>query len=143
MSSRDVVGARARGRVTHFVENGAAFHGHQPQLFTPMQLNRYGGNKRDPDPKYDPNCTASNCDTRKITDVMTNVLMHLDYGLLSFGYDGLFEKDQRPTCYSSMFPITPIEIGHGFVVGTERVVRHGSSIPHIPHLYSLHCMRKV
>ena len=88
---------RARGRVTHFVENGAAFHGHFPQLFTPIQLNRYGGNQRDPDPKYDPNCTAASCDTRKITDVLTNVLMHLDHGLLSFGYDGLFEKDPRQT----------------------------------------------
>ena len=48
--------------------------------------------------------------------------MHLDHGLLSFGYDGLFEKDPRQTCYSAMFPITPIEIGEGFVVGKERVV---------------------
>ena len=60
----------------------ARFHGHFPQLFTPMQLNRCesiedrcftsnaigdyelvnllvvadGGNTRDPDPLYDPNC---------------------------------------------------------------------------------------
>jgi hypothetical protein len=44
---------RARGHALHFVENGAAFHGHFPQLYTPVQLNRYGGNTRDPDPLYD------------------------------------------------------------------------------------------
>ena len=33
----------------------------------------------------------------------------------------MFEKDLRPTCYGAMFPITPIEIGPGFVLGKERV----------------------
>lgn len=92
----------------HLVYTGR--HGHAPQIFTPIQLNRYGGNKRDPDPQYDPHGNLT-----QILDVFTNVLNHMDYGLLSFGYIGLFEKDPRRTCYSFMFPITPCEIGPGFV----------------------------
>lgn len=118
---------QARGTAIHFVENGAAWHGHYPQLFTPLQLNRYGGNIHDPDPKYDPNGSVPIA-----LDVFTNVLEHLDFGVLSFGYDGLFRNDPRRTCYTAMFPITVVEIGPGFVIGVERLVSRSEGTFHRP-----------
>eukprot|EP01052_Picozoa_sp_SAG31_P033612 SAG31_NODE_3822_length_3852_cov_2.137490_2_plen_255_part_00 len=118
---------QARGTAMHFVENGEAWHGYWPQLFTPLQLNRYGGNIHDPDPKYDPNGSIP-----MALDVFTNVLEHLDHGVLSFGYDGLFRNDPRRTCYTAMFPITVVEIGPGFVIGVERLVSSSEGTFHKP-----------
>lgn len=38
------------------------------------------------------------------------------------GYDGLWKNTTQPNIYGQMTPITPVEIGEGFVIGLERTI---------------------
>lgn len=97
------------------------------QVYTPVMLNRPPGGCHEPDPKYFRN--ASTMETG-LYDPVTgcgaacwNILNHLDDGVLS-------ELDQAPlinttapsTLHTHLFPITPIELGDGFVIGSEKVI---------------------
>ena len=63
-------------------------------LFTPIALTRYGGQRKDLDPKYNSTCraplTLSDCLGRDVYD-------HLDYGVLPYLYDGLFSNSTNET----------------------------------------------
>lgn len=95
------------------------------QLFTPIGLNRYGGNIRDEDPLY--NYTEHfPHDIVRRTEFMISpclsVYDHLQYGVLSMGYDGLWPNSTRENIYAHMTPTTPIELGEGFLIGEERTI---------------------
>jgi hypothetical protein len=85
-------------------------------------LNRDGISQAgDEDPKYNRTGNSSG------GDVCWNILNHLDDGVLSENYDGMFPKlPDRPTIWEHMWPITVIELGDGFVIGRERVVTKAS-----------------
>jgi len=100
------------GLSVHFAETSVMWRTKHVQTYTPLMLNRYAGAKHDPDPKY--NATG--------VDYWGNLLDHLDDGVLSFGYDTMLRNDSRPSANRFMFPITPVELGGGFVRGRERVV---------------------
>ena len=57
----------------------------------------------------------------------------LDYGVLSFSYLSLFVNDSRPTCYQSFFPITPHELGPGWIFSAERAITKHSMVVHHPN----------
>ena len=98
----------------HFSENSIEHRALQVQVYTPLMLNRYQNLPRgnDDDPKYD-DIGA---------DVWANVMAHLDQGVISFGYDGMWRNSSVPTCYEQMVPITVKQLGRGFIIGQERVI---------------------
>ena len=55
-------------------------------------------------------------------DPCISVYDHLDFGVLSMGYDGLWRNTTQPNIYGQMTPTTPVEIGFGFVIGLERTI---------------------
>jgi hypothetical protein len=131
-------GQKAGGRGganLHFIENSESearrMHTH---LFTPISLTRYGGDLYDLDPLYNNTCAVGRDafygghgqglgGSFKLSPcVGANIADHLDYGVVSFLYDGMFYNKTTPTILSEMFPITPHRIGEGIVVGTERII---------------------
>ena len=106
----------------HFQENGEHCRVKHVQTYTPVMLNRDGISQAgDEDPKYNRKGNHSGA------DVCWNILNHLDDGVLSENYDGMFPKlPDRATIWEHMWPITVIELGNGFVIGRERVVTKAS-----------------
>ena len=106
----------------HFQENGEHCRVKHVQTYTPVMLNRDGVSQAgDSDPKYSRKGNHSG------TDVCRNILNHLDDGVLSENYDGMFPKfPDLPTIWEHMWPMTVIELGDGFVIGRERVVTKAS-----------------
>ena len=98
----------------HFSENSVEHRALHVQAYTPLMLNRYQNIPRgtDDDPKY--------ADIG--ANVWLNVLAHLDQGVLSFSYDGMWRNSTGSTCYEKMVPITVTQLGRGFIVGRERVI---------------------
>eukprot|EP01052_Picozoa_sp_SAG31_P036202 SAG31_NODE_4482_length_3197_cov_2.463202_3_plen_191_part_00 len=127
-----------RGFGQHVAENSFTQKSEHVQLFTPIMLNRPPGGCHDIDPRYTRDATTM---AKGLYDkdmgcgaVCWNVLAHLDFGVLS-------ELDQVPfprvhtdgskvrsTLHSYLFPITPIELGEGFVIGTDRLVSKISGV---------------
>ena len=107
-------------------ENSRMWRALHTQLYTPIMLTRYGGNKRDSDPRYNhtADCPGPTAVQRRIcyTAPCLSFSDHLDYGVLSMTYGSLWKNDTRDNVYSQMVPTTPIEIGEGFVIGLERIV---------------------
>ena len=69
-------------------ENGNAWRAMHTQLFTPIALNRYGGNVRDEDPRYNYTNEFPHDEVRRIHYMMQpciSVHDHLDFGVLSMG----------------------------------------------------------
>jgi hypothetical protein len=121
-----------RGFGQHVAENAFQQVSEHVQLFTPIMLNRPPGGCDDIDPLYRRRATSMETglyDPRTGCGAACwNVLAHLDFGVLS-------ELDQVPfprynatgglvrsTLHSYLFPITPQELGEGFVIGTDRLV---------------------
>merc|ERR1712046_540825 len=72
-------------------------------------------------------CGKPTCsDKQAYYDLMTNpcfaLTNHLDFGVLSASYGGLFKNSSAPTIYAMLMPTTAFEIGDGYVLGKERVV---------------------
>eukprot|EP01052_Picozoa_sp_SAG31_P029018 SAG31_NODE_2850_length_4998_cov_3.096346_4_plen_827_part_00 len=107
-------------------ENSELWRAHHVQIFTPVMLTRYGGNKADPDPRYNytTECAGPSAEERRLcfTDLCRCFHDHLDFGTLSMSYGALWHNDARENVYAHMMPTTAIEIGEGFVIGIERVV---------------------
>ena len=115
-------------------ENSNAHRAGHTQLFTPICLNRYGGNLRDEDPRYNYSDAFPHDPAQRLQfmlDPCISVHDHLDFGVLSMGYDGLWPNTTAPNIYGQMTPTTPVEIGEGFVIGLERVItsRAGLFVP--------------
>ena len=122
-------GAGAQDAPINENENSVAWRAHHSQLYTPMMLNRYGGNLFDEDPKY--NHTMCCGDSRMqrrwfMTEPCLSVSEHLDFGTLSMGYNGLWKNGSAPNVYAQMVPTTAVEIGEGFVIGVERTITKNS-----------------
>ena len=108
------------------------------QLFTPIMLTRYGGNKHDPDPRYNytTECPGPSASERKIcfSDLCRCFNDHLDFGTLSMSYGALWHNGSdnstvgQENVYGHMMPTTAIEIGEGFVLGRERTVTKRSGV---------------
>jgi hypothetical protein len=107
-------------------ENGEMWRALHVQLYTPVMLTRYGGNKHDPDPKYNytKECPGPSTAERKVcfSDLCRCFSDHLDYGTLSMTYGSLWHNDTRENIYGHLMPTTATEIGEGFVIGLERTV---------------------
>ena len=100
----------------HFQEGSHHCRVKHVQTYTPVMLNRDGtGQAADEDPKY------SRAGNVSESDVCWNMMNHLDEGVLSYMYKGMFPNGTRPTILQHMWPITVKELGDGFVIGTERV----------------------
>ena len=101
----------------HFQEGSQHCRVKHVQTYTPVMLNRDGtGQAADEDPKYSRAGNVSG------SDVCWNMMNHLDEGVLSYMYEGMFPNGTRPTILQHMWPITVKELGDGFVIGMERVV---------------------
>ena len=110
-------------------ENSIAWRSHHVQAYTPVMLTRYGGNLYDEDPRYNYSscCLVNGTDNaQKRYEFMTTpcraVTDHLDFGLLSISYGGMWRNTSVPNIYSQMMPTTALEIGEGYVIGRERTV---------------------
>jgi hypothetical protein len=101
----------------HFAENSMAHRALATQVYTPIMLSKPFFQGGDADPLYDTPSDRRLC---------TSVLQHLDFGVLTFGYDGLFPNasatGRHESVYEKSFPITVQELGRGFVVGKERAI---------------------
>ena len=53
---------------------------------------------------------------------------HLDDGVLSEPYGAALPKTARSTILTHLWPLTPIELGDGFVIGREKVLTKASGI---------------
>ena len=101
----------------HFQEDSEHCRVKHVQTYSPVMLNRRASQAADQDPKYSRKGNVSGA------DICWNILNHLDDGVLSENYDGMFAKlPDLPTIWEHMWPITVIELGDGFVIGNERVV---------------------
>ena len=97
----------------HFVETGAQIRGYHTHFFTPWMMNREKAQSSDEDPKY--NFTVGD-------NPGLNVLAHLDYGALSNLCSRLMKNGSSSTVYQRLTPITPVEVGRGYVLGTTKLV---------------------
>ena len=84
------------------------------QLYTPMMLNRYGGNLFDEDPLYNHTDCCGDDRMKRLNFMSGNpclsVMEHLDFGSLSMGYDGLWSNVSTPNIYATMVPLTAIKM---------------------------------
>ena len=110
-------------------ENSIAWRTMHVQLYTPIMLTRYGGNIGDEDPRYNatnfcgkPECTDTQAYYRFMTNPCFSLTNHLDFGVLSASYGGLFANSSVPTIYAQLMPTTALQLGEGFVLGKERAV---------------------
>jgi len=111
----------------HCAENSLQQVSQHVQIYTPIMLNRPPGGCDEPDPKYHRNATTMGTGlydpVHGCGAACWNILNHLDDGVLS-------ELDQVPllnssapsTLHTHLFPITPVELGEGFVIGTDKVL---------------------
>lgn len=124
------VAGGAGGASLHFVEDSEEARMRFTHLFTPIALLRYGGQRKDLDPRYNDTCpaplTLTQCIGRNIYD-------HLDYAVLPYLYDGLLPNTTSPTVVARMFPTTPIELRPGTLRARERTItKHPGTLPAPP-----------
>merc|ERR1712039_638427 len=97
--------------------NSMAQRAYATQLYTPIMLSKPYYQGGDTDPRYDTPGDQRLC---------TSVLQHLDFGVLTFGYDGLFPNasatNRHESVFQKSFPITVQQLGNGFVIGKERAI---------------------
>jgi len=89
-------------KVPRFVETGSISNCTRAQLFTPIAL-------------------GDHLTERSEKDAYRKMLEALDYGCVYYWYYYLIWPEY-PTLTSYMFPITPIEINKGYIIGEERII---------------------
>lgn len=89
-------------KVPRFVETGSISNCTKAQLFTPIAL-------------------GDHLTERSEKDCYRKMLEALDYGCVYYWYYYLIWPEY-PTLTSYMFPITPIEINKGYIIGKERII---------------------
>ena len=126
-----------RGFGHHYAEDPIEQCVQHVQLYTPIMLTRaQGQGQAESDPKYFRNSTAWGASSPGIYDPVEgaaamcwNVLNHLDAGVLADPYEGMFPKrNNTPTVLSHLYPITVIELGEGFVIGTTKALTKASGV---------------
>ncbi|MCK5802878.1 MAG: hypothetical protein KAI66_08600, partial [Lentisphaeria bacterium] len=91
-----------------FLETGSITHLYSGQLYTPIAL-------------------GDHLTERTPVDCYRNMVRGLDYGALYYWYFDQIVATE-PTLTSVMFPITPIELGHGYIIGKERILTNTSGL---------------
>ncbi|MCC7349147.1 MAG: hypothetical protein IT446_01135 [Phycisphaerales bacterium] len=89
-----------------FVETGVYTHIISSQLYTPIAL-------------------GDNLTERNEIDCYKSMVRGLDYGALYFWYSYNIPCT-HPTLMTYMYPITPINLGHGYIIGQERILTNRS-----------------
>ncbi len=89
-----------------FIETGSISNLRLGQLFTPISL-------------------GDHLTERTELDAYRNMLKALDYGSVYFWYHQKVIAS-HPTLTHAMYPITPVELGHGYIIGQERILTNKS-----------------
>jgi hypothetical protein len=74
---------------------------------------------------YTPIALGDHLTERNEVDAYHDMVKGLDYGALYYWYTSSIEAT-HPTLAGYMFPITPINLGHGFIIGKERILTNTS-----------------
>jgi hypothetical protein len=89
-----------------FVETAAITNLTYAQLYTPIAL-------------------GDHLTERNQVDCYRNMVRGLDYGAVYYWYHTAIDVT-RPTLTSYMFPVTPINLGHGYLIAKERILTNRS-----------------
>jgi hypothetical protein len=93
-----------------FVETGSISNCARAQLFTPIAL-------------------GDHLTERSELDAYHVMLRALDYGCVYYWYDDVHVGiPTHPHLTQFMFPITPVELGEGFIIGLERIITNRSGV---------------
>lgn len=92
-----------------FVETGSISNCVRTQLYSPIAL-------------------GDHLTERSEEDAYRIMLKALDYGCVYYWYFDLLVIPTHATLTKYMFPITPIELGNGFLIGEERIVTKRSGV---------------
>jgi len=92
-----------------FVETGSPSHCVGAQLFSPIALGDHLTERSEP-------------------DAYRRMLLALDYGCLYHWYNDLTVIPTHPTLTEHMYPITPLELHEGWIVGRERILTKRSGL---------------
>lgn len=95
-------------KIPRFIETGSITNLVLGQLYTPIALGDHLSEKDE-------------------VDCYKNMVRGLDYGALYYWYSPSITPS-RPTLTEAMFPITPINLGHGFIIGQERILTNRSGL---------------
>ena len=94
-------------KYTAFMETGSVANLTQTHLFTPIGL-------------------GDHLTERGEVDCYRNQVRHLDYGSLYYYYHQQVEPFTHPTLAQYMYPITPVELHEGYIIGKERILTNRS-----------------
>jgi hypothetical protein len=123
--TRTWVDAVASGDAMYFAETGEQCRARFMHLSTPIALTRDSSQTSDLDPKYQETCH----NTKDVAACLSaNIIANLDYGVLSFLYDGLFKEGSGPNLLEHMFPIDVLHIEPHTVWGVDRIVTSSSGV---------------
>jgi hypothetical protein len=92
-----------------FVETGSISHCARAQLFTPIAL-------------------GDHLTERSELDAYHVMLRALDFGCVYYWYNDMTVIPTHPHLTQFMFPITPMELGEGFIIGKERILANRSGL---------------
>lgn len=92
-----------------FVETGSISHCARAQLFTPIAL-------------------GDHLTERSELDAYRVMLRALDFGCVYYWYNDMTVIPTHPHLTQFMFPITPMELGEGFIIGLERILTNRSGL---------------
>ncbi len=73
---------------------------------------------------YSPISLGDHLTERTVQDCYRNMLKALDYGSVYYWYTQVYPTE--PTLTSWMFPVTPVALGEGFIIGEERILTNRS-----------------
>lgn len=76
---------------------------------------------------YTPIGLGDHLTEKTVVDCYRDMLAGLDYGAVYYWYFDQIVATE-PTFTSVMFPITPIELGHGFIIANERILTNRSGM---------------
>ena len=94
-------------KYTAFMETGSIAKLTETHLFTPIGL-------------------GDHLTERSEEDCYRNQVRHLNYGSLYYYYHQQVEPFTHPTLAQYMYPITPVELHEGYIIGKERILTNRS-----------------
>jgi len=99
----------ARLKFPRFVETGSPSHCANAQMHSPIAL-------------------GDHLTERSEADAYRMMLTALDYGCLYHWYNDMTVIPEYPTLTEHMYPITPLELHEGWIVGKERIITKRSGL---------------
>jgi hypothetical protein len=99
----------AQFHIPRFAETGMASNAVLTHLFTPIAL-------------------GDHLTEFSQADAYRSMVMALDFGCVYAFYDDLEFTLTYPTLTSYMYPITPLRLGNGFIIGKERILTNRSGL---------------